>query len=349
MYAVHPESHNAQGKRVKPFIHQIKLHRLRKETTQVWGLFDNGALVDAMSMKMYLQVKHKLAPLGTSTQRLRMANGSIVTPGGCWEGIVELGGATVAGSFKVFDSCGGWDFLFGKRLLTAFSAVHDYATDEVFLPTQQHTLQNQYNIATWVSPHAEQAQHTKMHETNKGDDAQSPVRGVLIDYHQIRPHVVNTPIPASTEQQASVEAQRQPSITNQLRIEEQVMVVGDRVESPSREVPSAMSITDKPIANERQSLRAYIEEVEDENDPRRDKQEEAVASTKGERSKGDMAMPPAREVPNRDTHTKHDNANTVYEAPIDHNFSTNLCGVRGHPRVGPRPHVGDTNRGTGKR
>jgi len=43
----------------------------RKETTSVWALFDNGAMVDAMSMKMYLQIKHKLAPLGISTWLLQ--------------------------------------------------------------------------------------------------------------------------------------------------------------------------------------------------------------------------------------------------------------------------------------
>jgi len=51
-----------------------------------------------------------------------MVNGNIVKPVGCWKGIVELGGATVTGSFEVFDSCSRWDFLFGKWLLTAFSA-----------------------------------------------------------------------------------------------------------------------------------------------------------------------------------------------------------------------------------
>lgn len=66
LYAVHPESHITQKKEVKPFIHQIKIHGLHNEAVQVWGLFDNGAMVDAMSTSMYLQVKHKLAPLERS-------------------------------------------------------------------------------------------------------------------------------------------------------------------------------------------------------------------------------------------------------------------------------------------
>ena len=76
-----------------------------------------------------------------------MANGNVVTPLGCWKGTVELGSTTVEGSFEVFDSGGSWDFLFGKRLLTAFAAIHNYAVDEVFIPQHQLVLKNQHSIA----------------------------------------------------------------------------------------------------------------------------------------------------------------------------------------------------------
>ena len=66
LYTVRPESHEAQQKGVKPFIHQVKLHGVGDEIIDVWGLFDNGAIVDAMSTKTYLQVKHKLPPLEKS-------------------------------------------------------------------------------------------------------------------------------------------------------------------------------------------------------------------------------------------------------------------------------------------
>jgi len=36
LYAVHPESHDTEKKEVKPFIHQVKIHRLDNETVQVW-------------------------------------------------------------------------------------------------------------------------------------------------------------------------------------------------------------------------------------------------------------------------------------------------------------------------
>ena len=63
---VRPESHKAQNKGVKPFIHEVKIHRLEKEIIEVWGLFDNGAMVDAMSTTMYLRLKHRLPPLERS-------------------------------------------------------------------------------------------------------------------------------------------------------------------------------------------------------------------------------------------------------------------------------------------
>ena len=63
LYTVQPESFKAQQKGVKPFIHQVKLHRVGDKIIDVWGLFDNGAMVDVMSTKTYLQVKHKLPPL----------------------------------------------------------------------------------------------------------------------------------------------------------------------------------------------------------------------------------------------------------------------------------------------
>lgn len=126
---------------------------------------------------------------------MRMVNGNIVNLIGCWKGTVELEGITVTGSFEIFDSGGGWDFLFGKRLMTVFKAVHDYATDEVFLPAQQCTLQNQYNAAYQIA----QTSSEKEHETKEGDDEQSPMRGVLTKHHPENSQIVDTPIPVETQ------------------------------------------------------------------------------------------------------------------------------------------------------
>ncbi|KIJ89435.1 hypothetical protein K443DRAFT_16130 [Laccaria amethystina LaAM-08-1] len=264
LYAVRPELHRAQGKEVKPFIHQIKLHRLNKEAVQIWGLFDNGAMVDAMSTKAYMRVRHKLAPLERSTRHLRMANGSIVSPAGCWKGTVELGGIMVAGSFEVFDSSGDWEFLFGKRLMTAFSAVHDYATDKVFLPASQQTLQNQCDVA-----HLEgQTQSEEEHETKEGDKARSPMRGVPTDHYPMDCHVVDTSMTVGIEQQENTESCKQPPIVEAPQMEKQTATAGDRTKSPSMEVPSAALTTNETTANDVTSHRASIEEVEDKDGPR---------------------------------------------------------------------------------
>ena len=266
LYAVRPESHEIQKKGIKPFIHQVKLHGPGNERIQVWGLFDNGAMVDAMSTTMYSQVKHALAPLGRLTRHLQMANGSIVNPVGCWKGTVELGGATVTGSFEVFDSGGGWDFLFGKRLMTAFSAVHDYATDEVFLPTHQLTLQNQHDITMrppQVNHKVDQTQKEEVRETQEGDNAQSPMRGVLIDPNHTKPQSVDTPEPARMSQQETAKAQEQLPMAETSQSEERAIIKGDRATSPWREVPHTAFTKDEPPTDDSPSHRAFIEEVED--------------------------------------------------------------------------------------
>ena len=119
LYAVRTESNESQEKGAKLFIHQVQLHGPGGEIVRIWGLFDDEAMVDAMSTEAYNRVRHRLSPLGRSTQRLQMANGNVMSPLGCWKGTVELNNTTVEGSFEVFDSGGRWDFLFGKRLMTA--------------------------------------------------------------------------------------------------------------------------------------------------------------------------------------------------------------------------------------
>ena len=50
------------------------------------------------------------------------------------------------GTFEVFDSQGGWSFLFGKPLLCAFKAVHDHTMDKVTISDSNAatTLHSQY-------------------------------------------------------------------------------------------------------------------------------------------------------------------------------------------------------------
>jgi hypothetical protein len=60
-----------------------------------------------------------------------MANGTIVPSRAVWKGDVEIAGVRAQGVFEVFDSGGGWKFLFGKPMLHGFKAIHNYETDQV--------------------------------------------------------------------------------------------------------------------------------------------------------------------------------------------------------------------------
>ena len=76
-----------------------------------------------------------------------MADGTLIEPMAVWEGRIEIAGVIVHGAFEVFDSGGNWDFLFGKPLLKAFKAVHDYTSDTVTIGNKElsATLHNKIN------------------------------------------------------------------------------------------------------------------------------------------------------------------------------------------------------------
>ena len=139
---------NEKGNTTRPFVHQIRLHGLKGEIVRVWATFDEGALMEVMSTSTFEKSKHRIGKLQPSVLLLRMANGTIVKSLGRWEGVIEIEGTNVRGSFEVFDSLGAWDFLLGKRLKNAFKAIHDYEVDEVTIKGSQGrtTIKNQINI-----------------------------------------------------------------------------------------------------------------------------------------------------------------------------------------------------------
>ncbi|KAG2337901.1 hypothetical protein BDR05DRAFT_831032, partial [Suillus weaverae] len=114
-----------------PFIHQITLEGLKGEAVRVRALFDDGAMVAAMCTSIFNKVKHRLANWGPSERKLRMVNGNIVNANVKWSGTIEIDGVRANGDFKVFNSGGGWAFLFGKPLLQSFKAEHDYKSDSI--------------------------------------------------------------------------------------------------------------------------------------------------------------------------------------------------------------------------
>ena len=134
-------------KRTTPFQHTIELHGPQGEIVRKKSTFDDGAMVSAVDLKSFQQVKHRLKPLVRSNCMLRMADGQLVPSAGVWNGEVSVGNVSHNGTFEVFDSNGAWSVLFGKPLLKKFKAVHDYDSDIVRIPNSSGNwieLQNQY-------------------------------------------------------------------------------------------------------------------------------------------------------------------------------------------------------------
>jgi transposase InsO family protein len=133
----------------KPFIQQVRFHGPQGEIVRVWANIDDGAMKEVMSSSMFKKVRHRLGTPLPSSQLLRVANGAIIVSEAKWKGKVEVNGTSTDVVFEVFDSGGKWDFLFGKTLLEAFKAVHNYETDEITLHGMEGTvvLHNQAHIA----------------------------------------------------------------------------------------------------------------------------------------------------------------------------------------------------------
>lgn len=74
-------------------------------------------MVSAMSTTAFNGVRNLLDNVTKSRCQLRMVDGAVLPSQQRWEGPIELGNMEVYREFEVFDSKGGWDFLFGKPLL----------------------------------------------------------------------------------------------------------------------------------------------------------------------------------------------------------------------------------------
>lgn len=155
---------------VHPFVHLIGLKGEMGSVVEENGLFDDGAMVNSICKDRFALVKDVLGKLATSEKSLRMADGTIVPSYGRWTGGVTLGGRTAKAAFEIFPSGGGWSVLFGKPLLRAFQAIHNYEDDTLRIPHNGDwmILTNKYE-APAIADEA---------STLKGD-VESPSRQVL--------------------------------------------------------------------------------------------------------------------------------------------------------------------------
>ncbi|THU98761.1 hypothetical protein K435DRAFT_660282, partial [Dendrothele bispora CBS 962.96] len=115
-----------------PFVHQIAIVGVNGKLVEVDGLFDDGAMVAAMSASVFQRLCGEIGQLVYSGCKLRMANGVEVPSIGRWRGMFEIDGIRTVGNFEVFEGGNAeWDFLVGKPLLKAFDATHRYKDDTV--------------------------------------------------------------------------------------------------------------------------------------------------------------------------------------------------------------------------
>ena len=123
-----------EGEASLPFVHGVELSGPKGEIVRFRSVFDDGALVNAIDEILYRALKGRLVALTPSERILRVADGRLIPSVGVWKGTVTVKGINREGSFEIFNSNGAWGMLFGKPLLKAFNAVHDYSEDTIRIP-----------------------------------------------------------------------------------------------------------------------------------------------------------------------------------------------------------------------
>jgi hypothetical protein len=124
------------GEVAVPFVHSVQLEGLGKKLVPLWATFDDATMVNVIDSVLFATIKEQLVGVTASTRVLRMANGILVPSGGAWTGCIVIGDAKAEGTFEVFPSGGAWEMLFGKPMLCAFNASHEYVTDTVTLKSE---------------------------------------------------------------------------------------------------------------------------------------------------------------------------------------------------------------------
>jgi hypothetical protein len=116
-----------------PFEKQINLVGVNGELVALRATFDDGAMVNVIDRVVFDKVKHQLSAPQPSQKVMRMANGVLIPSNGSWSGMVMVDNVQTNGTFEIFASRGAWNILFGKPMLQAFGAVHEYTTDTITL------------------------------------------------------------------------------------------------------------------------------------------------------------------------------------------------------------------------
>ena len=94
-------------------------------------------MVNVIDAGIFASLKDRLSACRTSRRVLQMANGTLVASEGSWMGTVIVEGVHAVGIFEIFPSNGAWAALFGKPLLKAFWASHEYTKDTITLNNKE--------------------------------------------------------------------------------------------------------------------------------------------------------------------------------------------------------------------
>lgn len=114
-----------------PFLQRVQLVGPEGYVVRATGQVDDGAMRNCISKKRWERYGHCLSPLRPSRTRIKVANGTKITPLGQWHGTVRVGNIGAPSSFEVFDCGDAFDVILGKPWLKSVKAVHDYGTDEI--------------------------------------------------------------------------------------------------------------------------------------------------------------------------------------------------------------------------
>jgi transposase InsO family protein len=176
------ESKDGQNRTV-PFQYTIELHGPQGEIVRVKSTFDDGAMVNAIDLRWFERIKHRLKTLEKSNHLLRMADGRLVASEGIWNGKITINNISHEGTFQVFDSNGAWSALFGKPLLKKFKAVHEYDLDTIKIPKEDNwvELKNQWENKKETRPPTHPNPNldgNTQRNSFKGDQCASPSRQV---------------------------------------------------------------------------------------------------------------------------------------------------------------------------
>jgi hypothetical protein len=205
-----------------------------------------------------------------------MANRVIEPSKRRWEGLIKLGNVMANSQFEVFDSCGGWGFLFSKLLLRLFKATHNYEADTVTIrdPRTKVTTILHNQLHSPITEVADKQGISLMLDVKQWENIIGGSSAMKPPSRQVPTSIRNTPKPGDDETEADEHTDPDSELNKATNMSPTVMVEstpsglqadeeerkklsvqGGEEEPPAREVTinlktdcQSLSANEKPIA-----------------------------------------------------------------------------------------------------